>query len=294
MSEVFSAFFRFGALLEFYSLPCDKNFLLSSMATREEKEANAQHILRITDIAKEPLELLLPIAGYEEMPLVPLEQAVEKLVHLLPLVQTYAYVAKEKCKNPTDGLTQDESASIMLYTMGWKPLDKCLYVVLNATLRAKDREQLTPWFLYLRLLLNALFRLPAISRTLFRGIKLDMVDQYVMGHTVIWWGFSSCTTVMNVLQSEQFLGKTGVRTMFAIECLNGKDIRKHSYFPSEDEILLLPATHFKVSSCLNQGDLHIIHLEEIRPRFPLLQPPSLSLGECKQYETNFQGIRLIL
>ena len=194
----------------------------------EEEEANTQRILRITDIAKEPLEVLLPIAGYEEMPLVSLEEAVEKLVRFLPLVKTYAYVAKERCKNPADGLTQDESAAIMLYTMGWVPLDKCLYVVLNATLRSKDREKLTPWFLYLRLFLNALFRLPSISRTVFRGVRLDMSEKYVKGNTIVWWGFSSCTIVMDVLQSQLFLGKTGARTMFTIECLNGKDIHNHS------------------------------------------------------------------
>ena len=170
---------------------------------------------------------------------------------MLPLVQTYAYVAKQRCTKPADGLTQDESAAIMLYTMGWKPRDKCLYVVLNATLREKDREKLTPWFLYLRLLLNALFRLPSMSKIVFRGVKLNLIEQYVMNATVVWWGFSSCTTRMNVLQSGTFLGKTGVRSMFTIECLNGKDIRKHSYYLSEDEIILLPATHFKVTGNLN-------------------------------------------
>jgi hypothetical protein len=133
------------------------------MATGGEGGINEQHLLRITDIAQEPLEVLLPIDGFEEMPLVSLEDAVEKLVHLLPRVQTYAHVAKERCKKPADGLTQDESASIMLYTMGWKPLNKCLYVVLNNTLRSKYREQLTPWLLYLRLLFNALFRLPPVT-----------------------------------------------------------------------------------------------------------------------------------
>jgi hypothetical protein len=250
-------------------------------------EANTQYILRITDIAQEPLEVLLPIDGYEEMPLVSLEVAVEKLVHLLPRVQTYAHVAKERCKKPNDNLTQDESASIMLYTMEWKPRDKCLYFALNATLRSKDRENLTPWFLYLRLLFNALFRLPSISRTVFRGVKLDLRKKYVKENTIVWWGFSSCTVAMSALQSEVFLGETDVRTMFTIECLNGKDIRKHSYYSSEGEILLLPATQFKVIDSLKQGSLTIIHLQEIVPCFPLLQPVLPSLGKWKQKENIF-------
>jgi hypothetical protein len=82
---------------------------------------------------------------------------------------------------------------------------------------------------------------------------------------------------MSALKSELFLGKKDIRTMFTIECLNGKNIRQHSYYSSEDEILLLPATHFKIIDSLDQGDLKLIHLQEIVPRFPLLQllPPSL-------------------
>ncbi|CAF4520862.1 unnamed protein product, partial [Rotaria magnacalcarata] len=34
----------------------------------------------------------------------------------------------------------------------------------------------------------------------------------------------------------------------------------------------MAATQFKVMGCLNQGNLHIIQLEETKPPFPLLQP----------------------
>lgn len=240
------------------------------MATEE--EAIAQHVLRITDVTQESLEILAPIGGYATAPLVSLEEAVESLVSILPDVRSYAYVAKLRCESPTDGLTQDESAAIMLYTMGWKPLDKCLYYVLNNTLRAKDREQkLELWYLYLRLFLNALHRLPIISMVAYRGVKLNLSDRYVKGRTIIWWGFSSCTTSIGVLQSELFMGKTGRRTMFTLQCRSARDIRKHSFYTTENEVLLLAATQFKVTSCLDQGDLHIVQLEEIIPPAPLLQ-----------------------
>ncbi|CAF4511591.1 unnamed protein product, partial [Rotaria magnacalcarata] len=60
--------------------------------------------------------------------------------------------------------------------------------------------------------------------------------------------------------------------MFTLHCQTAKDIRKHSYHPSEDELLLMAATQFRVISGLNQGNLHIIQLEETRPPHPLLQP----------------------
>ncbi|CAF1145477.1 unnamed protein product [Rotaria sordida] len=243
------------------------------MATASGAEAIAQRILRITDIVHEPLEFIAPIGGYEEMPLVPLEIAVEPLVPIPPAIQSHAYVAKQRCTNLVDELTQDESASIMLYTMGWKPLDKCLYIVLNDTLRSPDRQQkLEPWYLFLRLFLNALFRLPSLPKTAYRGVKLDLSQRYIKGETIAWWGFSSCTTAVGVLNSKSFLGTTGDRTMFTLQCQSARDIRKYSYFPAEDEVLLMAGTQFKVVSCLNQGDLHIIQLEETRPPFPLLQP----------------------
>jgi hypothetical protein len=243
-----------------------------------EEKNDAQRILRFSDIAKEPLEILLPIGGYEDMPIVSLEIAVEPLVSFLPSIQSYAYVAKQRSKNtPPDDLTIDESASIMLYSMGWKPLDKCLYVALNAALRSKDRDELEPWFLYLKLFLTAISRLPSTPRHVYRGVKLDLSAKYRIGQTIVWWGFSSCTTSINVLQSELFLGKTGTRTMFNIDCDSGKDIREHSYYQSEDEILLLAATQFKVIGCLDIGNgFHQIQLKETKPPFPLLHPVLLS------------------
>ncbi|CAF3272011.1 unnamed protein product [Rotaria sp. Silwood2] len=245
------------------------------MAKGGGEEVTAERMLRITDVVEEPLEFLAPISGYGKMPLVSLEQAVEPLVPFLPDVQSRAYVAKQRCKKPADELTQDESASIVLYTMDWKPLDECLYVVLNKILRAPDREhKLEPWYLYLRLFLNALFRLPLLPIMAYRGVKLDLSKSYIVGEPVVWWGFSSCTTAISILKSNQFLGKTGSRTMFTLQCKSARDIRKHSYFPAEDEVLLMAATQFKVLGCLDQGDLRIIQLEETRPPFPLLQPIS--------------------
>ncbi|CAF5143328.1 unnamed protein product, partial [Rotaria sp. Silwood1] len=116
--------------------------------------------------------------------------------------------------------------------------------VLNETLRSKDRQNLKPWFSYLKLFLTALSRLPSERQFVYRGVKLDLSEKYPIGENVVWWGFSSCTVSINVLQSENFLGKTGERTMFNIECYSGKNIQKHSYYPTEDEVLLLAATQF--------------------------------------------------
>ena len=245
------------------------------MATGGGGEAIAQRILRITDIEEEPLEYLAPLSDYSKLPLVSLEKAVESLVPFVPAVEVHAYTAKQRCRSPLDNLTQDESAAIMLYSMGWEPLDECLYNVLNKTLRLKSQgrlEKLKPWYLYLRLLFHAFFLLPPQPKTIYRGVKQDLSERYHEGEKYAWWGFSSCTTSIGVLKSDLYLGKTGPRTIFNIECESARDIRNHSDFPQEDELLLPPATEFMVVSHLDLGELHIFQLKETRLLFSIQSP----------------------
>jgi Ran GTPase-activating protein (RanGAP) involved in mRNA processing and transport len=248
---------------------------------------------RFSDITHELRGLLMPIKGYEHMPLVSLEESVIPLVPILPDIHTYVFMAKNNCSiPPADGLTLDESASICLYSIEWRPHDQCLGHELNRTLRLKDRQQLNPWCLYLKLILTALTHLPSIhNQIIYRGIKLDLSKDYPQGKKFIWWGFSSCTSSLSVLESMQFIGKTGIRTMFIIECISGKDISKHTFFQSEQEVLILPATRFIVISCENKPKgLHIIHLKEIEPPFTLLEPIIVS-NSSLSIESNSPSIR---
>ncbi|CAF4186082.1 unnamed protein product, partial [Rotaria magnacalcarata] len=103
----------------------------------------------------------------------------------------------------------------------------------------------------------------------YRGVRLDLSNRYIKGESIVWWGFSSCTTSVHVLDSEIFLGKTGRRTMFTLQCKSARDISQHSFYPAENEVLLMAATQFKVMGSLDQGSLHIIQLEETTPPFPL-------------------------
>ncbi|CAF3395751.1 unnamed protein product [Rotaria sp. Silwood2] len=144
--------------------------------------------------------------------------------------------------------------------------------MLNSTLRATVREQLKPWFSYLRLIINALEKLPSTYRVVYRGVKSDFSTVYSRGSTVVWWGFSSCSVSIETLQNERFFGREGIRTFFSIECESGKNIRSHSFYGEEDEVLLLPARQFEVIGCLNQGNgLQMIQLKETKPKFPLIK-----------------------
>jgi hypothetical protein len=236
-----------------------------------------QHEQRLMDIADEPVRMLPPIQGYEGMPFVTLEEAVSRLEDDIPGIRTYAVEAKKKCSNPpADGLTIDESASIRLYTKEWPKGQKSLYSEMNRVLRDANRENVKKYFRYIKLFITSLCKIPSTQRKLFRGVKLNLSDQYRQGQSIIWWAFSSCTDRIEVLEKPQFCGKTGERTIFEIQCVSTKDVRKHSAFPQECELLLIAATQLKVISSFNAGNgLHTITLKEIEPAYPLIEKPQI-------------------
>jgi hypothetical protein len=115
----------------------------------------------LESVRDEPKKMLLPISGYEKETVKSLDDACESLKDLFDQkLKEYITIAKMNSTDPKDGLSSDESAAIQLYTMEWDVHDKSLYMVLNRTLRAVDRNKLRPWFKYLKLLLTALFKLP--------------------------------------------------------------------------------------------------------------------------------------
>ena len=172
-------------------------------------------------------------------------------------------------------LTRDMAAAIYLYTM-----DCNFYKQLNKLLREEDRTALKPFFPYLRLLLLALRRLPKEQRTVYRGVKLNLKEDYASTDHVVWWSLTSTTNNMAVLSEPQFLGETGKRTIFAIEVKSARNIQKYSAIKKENELLLLPGTPFNVKAVLPQGDLTMIQLEEDTSAPPMVDSGEDALKEC--------------
>lgn len=216
------------------------------------------------------------VIGYAQEPLLPLADACAPLVNIVHDIFRYVSIAlKHTPHDGSDGLTRDESAAIRLYTMEWTGGHKSLYFILNKTLETENREHLRPWFKYLKLFLTALVHLECVPlRTVWRGVRKDISDEFPPGAQVTWWTFSSCTTTINVLENHLYLGRDGPRTLFSIEAFNGRNIRAHSNYDIEDEVLLLPGTYMEVQSQLNPApDLHIIHLRQQIPTETLCEPP---------------------
>ena len=114
------------------------------------------------------------------------------------------------------------------------------------------------------------------------------------GKLFIWWAFSSCSSSIKVL--EQFLGETGHRTIFNIECDSAKDITQHSFYQNENEVLMYPARQFQVFSSFDSGNqLRIIQVKEIQPPFPLIHIPPISsaiFDRSKEIESSFSVMHI--
>ena len=197
-----------------------------------------------------------PIFGYEDSPLLTLEEAVEKIVPLVDRLIDYVTTAKKYCNQDSDLLTRDESAAIYLYTMP-TPFYSCL----NETLRAKNRHALKPWFNFLKLFITVLEKLPATSGTVWRAVSGDVDSVFDDDDEHIWWSVNSCSMDLRGIQA--YLGEKG--TLFAIHTINAKDITAFSAIPDEKEAVLMPGTRLR-AKCepLDFIDrLSIVHLEEV-------------------------------
>jgi len=232
-------------------------------------------MFRLTDLTFEPKQILLPIKEYQKQPIVSLDKAIEPLISIVVDIKQMVSMAKKHRQKLKDKLTLDESASITLYTLEWQPQESSFSCILNQNLRDENRDKLKPWFLYLRLFLSALSKLPKSShQIIYRGVQMDLHDNFAKGKKIIWWGFASCTSSISTLHD--YLGEIGPRTIFNIESSSAKDISAYTLNSSGGkEVLIYPARQFQVLSSLDTGNqLRIIHIKEIPSPYPFICLPS--------------------
>jgi hypothetical protein len=196
-----------------------------------------------------------PIYGYQHLPVLTLEQAIERIIPIIPSVEHYVAEAKKNCTKQSTELTLDESAAIYLYTM---PIP--FFSKLNDNLRAKDRNALKPWFAFMKLLITALEKLPSLVSTIWRGVDGNVSSTFANNSEEIWWSINSCSKSPDIVG--KYIGTIG--TIFAINALQGKDISAYSAVDVEEEVVLMPGTRLRVNfQPMNFEDrLLIVHLYE--------------------------------
>eukprot|EP00037_Helgoeca_nana_P037819 m.17889 g.17889 ORF g.17889 m.17889 type:complete len:692 (+) comp9448_c1_seq1:338-2413(+) len=220
---------------------------------------------------------LPPILGVMESPDVSLDIAVQPLVDLFGsddiavaafMAGAFADDLSHRHGADPHGLSREEAAALNLYTQ------EILYRSLNTALRSMERIAVKPFFPVLKLLLQALGKIPAYTGSLFRGVKESLCSEFTVSRKFVWWAFSSCTTTGEVLDNPMFLGTSGPRTLFSIETTSGRDIRRYSAYAAEDEILLLPGVQFEVRSQMavpGARGLELITVKECVVPFKLIK-----------------------
>eukprot|EP01124_Arcella_intermedia_P025860 TRINITY_DN471_c0_g1_i2.p1 TRINITY_DN471_c0_g1~~TRINITY_DN471_c0_g1_i2.p1 ORF type:complete len:418 (-),score=95.63 TRINITY_DN471_c0_g1_i2:132-1385(-) len=212
--------------------------------------------------------LLSPISGlFGEQYRMTLRECVEKAEALIPDGMAYYQHAMFFASNfvGAGAMSVEEVAVINLYTK-----ESGFYQVLNKKLRERNRAELLPLFPFMRLFLEALNKLPVCSGKLWRGVKgVNLSASFPKGKKFFWWGFSSCTVNVNVLENAQFCGKGGTRTLFCVTAKNGRNIQTFSDYAGEEEVLLLPS-YFIVNGVMDAGNgLVIIDIQEIDMPFDI-------------------------
>ncbi|GHG17927.1 hypothetical protein GCM10018791_35840 [Streptomyces zaomyceticus] len=235
-------------------------------------ELHQLYLERLTSVKDEGL-VLPPITGVFDTPLMGFRKAVEPVSQVLARLDRHiersslfgeSRVAEAEAAGALsgkglcgDGLSADAIAALYLYTC-----ESAFYREINAVLRSPDRERLTPYLPYLRLLFSAVETLPAQTRPLWRGVALDLRSQYPVGRTVAWWGVSSCTSELSVARA--FLGSRGKRTLFEVTPARAVGIRRFSAFTGEEEYILTPGTQLQVTEVkAERGGLCTVRLTEL-------------------------------
>lgn len=194
-----------------------------------------------------------PISGYQSVPLMSLEDAVQSIEQLVPGILTYVTTAKEQCTKNIK-LNINESAAIYLYTM-----ESPFYAHINKTLRNENRSDLQPWFAYLKLFITALWKLPPCVVTLWRGVYRVVASGFNEHDVHIWWSINSCSRHLDLAH-----GFTcGNGTLFCIESIHGRDIQMYSDQKTEGEVVLMPGTRLRVKGKpSDRNGVSVVHLQE--------------------------------
>ncbi|ATZ81114.1 putative transmembrane protein [Bodo saltans virus] len=227
----------------------------------EEKEEMLKFYLRMgfEEVDKEDTGLT-PISGIMKLTLMnTLKDAIGKCCDVGSINSSVSkgdLLLKKNAGNPVKVMNKELYGSIMLYT------SNVIYADLNKVLRAENRAGVKKYFNYLRMLFEAMNCLPKKEVTLWRGISVDLYDQYKVGSTITWWGVSSCTSEKSV--AEGFMKGCGNNcTFLTIDTKTATDISDITFYSSEKESLLAPGTQLKVISSERKGKVTHIHLEEV-------------------------------
>lgn len=248
------------------------------------EEDKAFHF-RILDVDEAPP--LTPVYGWEESSLSTLREACSHL----PLKHALRHVrAAEEMGNDfllfhsdflgnfgfTDGFRAGVVGAIHLFTQDW---NESLYRSLNQVLRNRIRENLKPFFSYIKFLMSGFLLLPQIpsGTVVYRGARCDLSQKYPIGRRFRWWTITSASEDPDLLAP--LLQSCSNFSVFAITCKSGIPIREYSSTGS-DEILLPFGIEYVVRNISRPSDQSsLIEIEQLSDPISLEDEDSLNEGD---------------
>lgn len=164
------------------------------------------------------------------------------------------------------GLVVPEIIAIYLYTTearrppGHPVHSPSIYFRLNNALRQNDEDELAEIAPVALVLEEALIKMPKFEGIVYRRAELptDLIDQMERSRSFFDPGFLSCSRRKDL---SFFTGNCA----FSLMSHTGRDISSLSHFPSEEEVLFLPDTEFKVLTQLepDEDGCYIGVMEEV-------------------------------
>lgn len=249
------------------SLP-STNTPAPGISPNEETKAKIVRAVLTTEESKveirAPLSPLVLLALYNEIPIPFLESL---LIAYKDAPNEIILFIKNKYASLNSVITAgninvDERAAIYFYTLEFPAREWNLYSRLNKDLTTPQREQTAPqWKHYLHYLFSALKKTPFYTTTqdLYRGVAEDLVtkypQKYKVNNIITWYGFTSTSTKMDTVRKildkyKKQRSSSADPFKSVIFCINsvfsGRSIKEFSGIPDEDEILLPPASRFKI------------------------------------------------
>jgi len=163
---------------------------------------------------------------------------------------------KELAKNGAIKMGAELYATILLYT------GNAIYQELNRCLRS-DWNNVRKYWNYLRLYFESMNAMEGKAVTLYRGIAVDLFDEYTPGKVITWWSVSSCTASKNVAQDFMNQLSGSAATFITLHTKKACDVSSLSFFPHEKESLLRPGTKLKVLNRTRKGKVVEIEVDEV-------------------------------
>ena len=150
-------------------------------------------------------------------------------------------------------LSCDELFAISAYTYDFAEGNQAgnLYFELNLDLRKRELQQraemMQTWGVLMHYFMSGMRKLPDYRGVVYRGYpnKAQVLAEYLLGRPIQWGGFTSTATSLSIAKSFTDLVSGAI---FKITILDGRDLARFSFFPSEGEVLLSPSHRFTVAS----------------------------------------------